>query len=544
VLSETNLNESLEAVVVSALSNLVCRLGTGFVPYIIPVRRKLRKLHAATSDSQSLTGTLANASSSKIAGRLDEYEALVNRLLKQRPLPPEPADMSDMTFKTDEKILIRVNNKTSVDNSFQIGLTSLETAWALVDRNNASDLVEWMRRLTIELIRQSPSPIIRSCAILAKSYVPLAQELFNCSFSCIWEELFASTVSDVNDDIPLINGIEMALNSPQIPPYIQTSLLNLSEFMEMRDQCLPIDVRLLARQAQAANMFAKSLRFREIEFGSKNVPPSTECVNALISLNNQLGLHDRAIGVLDYLEGNYPDIEIQPQWLEKLCRWEDARQSYEAINAVFYETYPNDTPCNHAEWMNAELGRLRCLSALGEYEGLESRARKLKEYIKMYGETSGREGASHSYSFDGASMDLKRLGANAAWMLGEWTSMDEFLESDHKITQEHTDARDTEERGEVMLGENLSFYKAVLAIHNRQYDKARAVISDTRSQLSGSIRSLLSESYSRANRAMVTMQVLSEMEEVVDFKQVGEMLLCYFVLCCLCWCIVYVGLFF
>ena len=30
------------------------------------------------------------------------------------------------------------------------------------------DLVEWMRRLSIELIRQSPSPIIRACATLAK----------------------------------------------------------------------------------------------------------------------------------------------------------------------------------------------------------------------------------------------------------------------------------------------------------------------------------------------------------------------------------------
>jgi hypothetical protein len=37
--------------------------------------------------------------------------------------------------------------------------------------------------------------------------------------------------------------------------------------------------------------------------------------------------------------------------------------------------------------------------------------------------------------------------------------------------------------------------------------------------LSGSIGSLLSKSYSRGYRAMVTMQVLAEMEEVVDYKQ-------------------------
>jgi hypothetical protein len=48
------------------------------------------------------------------------------------------------------------------------------------------------------------------------------------------------------------------------------------------------------------------------------------------------------------------------------------------------------------------------------------------------------------------------------------------------------------------------------------------LISDTRSKLAGSIGSLLSEKYSRAYRAMVTMQVLAEMEEVVDYKRVVD----------------------
>ena len=41
------------------------------------------------------------------------------------------------------------------------------------------------------------------------------------------------------------------------------------------------------------------------------------------------------------------------------------------------------------------------------------------------------------------------------------------------------------------------FYRTVLAIHNREYDRARADISSMRSEMSGSISSLLSESYSR-----------------------------------------------
>ena len=87
--------------------------------------------------------------------------------------------------------------------------------------------------------------------------------------------------------------------------------------MDMQDKRLPIDVRLLARQAQAANMFAKCLRFREVEFASNNIQPSDECIDALISVNNQLGLSDRAIGALQYLKIRYPNIKIKPLWLEK-----------------------------------------------------------------------------------------------------------------------------------------------------------------------------------------------------------------------------------
>ena len=42
---------------------------------------------------------------------------------------------------------------------------SLEAGWALAGRTSASDLTEWVRRLGIEFLMQSPSPIIRQCAV-------------------------------------------------------------------------------------------------------------------------------------------------------------------------------------------------------------------------------------------------------------------------------------------------------------------------------------------------------------------------------------------
>ena len=388
-------DQVLQTSALTALSRLVCRLGTSYLPFVIPVRRKLKHIQIREGGKMP---------------RLDEYESLVTRLLKQRPLPAEPSDISDMIDGQDDRIKLR-DPPYKPYSDLQIGLQSLETAWALADRNNALDLVEWMDRLSIELIRQSPSPIIRYCATLAKAHRPLAAELFNSSFNCVWDEVYASDLNEIMDDISLINGIEMALNSPEIPKDIVIALLNLAEFMDMQDKRLPIDVRLLARQAQAVNMFAKCLRFREVEFSSKNVEPSIECIDALISVNNQLGLSDRAIGVLEYLKISYPHIAIQPLWLEKLYRWKDAQQSYRKVNLSIIEL--TDNPLKYTNWVTSELGTLRCLNALGEYEELESSARSFKDKILK----PSTEGIEEYYSWKSAT-ELRRLGANAGTLCG------------------------------------------------------------------------------------------------------------------------------
>jgi hypothetical protein len=120
----------------------------------------------------------------------------------------------------------------------------------------------------------------------------------------------------------------MAMSSSRIPTHLVHALLDLSEFMAMHDKRLPIDAQLLARRAQAANMFAKSLYYLEAEFNSPNVLPSIECVDAMIKVNNELGFQDKSIGLLNIVSEKYPHIQIKPFWLEELDRWEDACRSY------------------------------------------------------------------------------------------------------------------------------------------------------------------------------------------------------------------------
>lgn len=478
-----------QSLVMSTLCYIVCRLGTGFLPYVVLVNRKLASL---SSGKDAMNGKIP---------KCDEYESLISRLFKQRSLPVDSLDNVSITMKVIDKVRSRIQNaKLATETGFQINIQSLETAWALADRNSSSNLVEWMNRLSNELIRQSPSSIIRSCAVLANTYRPLAEELFNIAFYCVWNELFSVQMGEVVMEAPLVSGIEMALQSPEIPKNIMISLLNLAEFMDVHDLPLPIDVRILARQAQSANMFAKCLRYREVEFQSKNLKPSLECVDALITVCNQLGLGDRAIGILRYLKFEFPDVDIQPQWLEKLCRWDEAFKAYEEqIHDLKNLHKGNYFPIKNDHCINMELGRLRCLHALGEYEDLLENAQYLRSQMKQSDDSLYWE----------ATAEVQRLGSYAAWMLGKWESMEEFLEGEVRADDCH----------DVTLWNNVFFFKAVLAIHQQDYSRSLTLINDIRNSLSNGITALLSESYSRAYRAMVTMQILAEMEEVVEFKQ-------------------------
>ena len=46
-------------------------------------------------------------------------------------------------------------------------------------RVSKDDWLEWHRRLSIELLKESPSPALRSCWTVAQQYAQLARDLFN-----------------------------------------------------------------------------------------------------------------------------------------------------------------------------------------------------------------------------------------------------------------------------------------------------------------------------------------------------------------------------
>ncbi|CAH1435374.1 unnamed protein product [Lactuca virosa] len=95
-----------------------------------------------------------------------------------------------------------------------------------------------MRHFNIELLKESPSPAIRTCARLAQLQPFFGRELFATGFVSCCSQLCESSQK------ALVRSLEMAFSSPNIPPEILATLLNLAEFMEHDEKPLPIYIRL------------------------------------------------------------------------------------------------------------------------------------------------------------------------------------------------------------------------------------------------------------------------------------------------------------
>ncbi|XP_027228160.1 serine/threonine-protein kinase mTOR isoform X1 [Penaeus vannamei] len=349
-----------------------------------------------------------------------------------------------------------------------VGVQSLQKAWLFTRLVSKDDWLEWLRRFSIELMKASPSPALRSCYSVATTYVQLSRDLFNAAFVSCWSELNESLQDD------LLQSLRQALTSQDIPEITQT-LLNLAEFMEHCDKGpLPLELQLLGEKAMECRAYAKALHYKEEEF---HKGPTSEVLEHLISINNKLGQKEAAAGLLEYArKNNRTDMKVQERWHEKLHDWDQALQAYQTK----LETRPDD--------LELTLGQMRCLEALGEWGELYS---------------VSCEWWSSSMN-DECRAQMARVAAASAWAMGQWTSMEEYTKFIPRDTQEG------------------AFYRAVLSVHKDQYPVAQQLIDSARDLLDTELTAMVGESYQRAYNAMVAVQMLAELEEVIQYKLVPE----------------------
>ncbi|CAI5743278.1 unnamed protein product [Hyaloperonospora brassicae] len=459
---------------------------------------------------------------------------------------------------------------------------NLQRAWEASQRSTKEDWLEWMRRFSIELLRESPSAALRSCCALAQAYNPLARALFNPAFVSCWNELY-----EQYQDY-LVRALETAFQSDTIPAEILQTLLNLAEFMEHDVEALPIDIRELGELAQKCHVYAKALHYKELEF---HTSPST-CIEALISINNQLGQPEAAVGILKYAQAHHSRvIQVKETWFEKLQDWRAALALYNRRLQCAQEHGENEQGLD----IEVCIGKMRCLEALGEWEELSALAARVWSFLRSPERTSaktsaassrgrllsaglapssasgGGSGASDfapmrraSSSSHGSSSclaaaggppsasshqsgddycdeatALKRvamLGARASWCLSQWDSMTQYVtecaaQNDSTSAFIFKTASGTvhgngygHTHGYGIFGADedvteLSLYQSILAVHQGNFVRAEALIDATRKTLDTKLGALVGKSYSRAYRSMVTLQQLSELEEVVTYKK-------------------------
>ncbi|KAI6713291.1 hypothetical protein JHW43_004164 [Diplocarpon mali] len=390
----------------------------------------------------------------------EKYELLVSKLQKGEQLPQD-LNADDRFRNSSDETSLEVQNKKLDSNPVH-----LKAAWDASGKSTKEDWQEWMRRFSVTVLTESPNQALRACAALASIYPPLARELFNSAFVSCWGDLFEPYQDD------LIQNIETAIRSPHVTPDLLGILLNLAEFMEHDDKALPIDIRVLGREAGRCHAWAKALHYKELEFLQDQ---SSGAVEALIQINNQLQQYDAAIGILRKAQLYKDGIQLRETWFEKLERWEEALEFYRKRELEFPE---------QADSFDVIMGKMRCLHALGEWDSLSALAQD-----KWH--TSGLE----------IRRAVAPLATAAAWGLGQWDLMDDYL----SVMKANTPDR--------------SFFGAILALHRNQFQETAVYVQKAREGLDTELSALVSESYNRAYTVVVRVQMLAELEELVIYKQ-------------------------
>ncbi|KAH8649050.1 armadillo-type protein [Xylariales sp. PMI_506] len=390
------------------------------------------------------------------------YDLLVAKLQKGEVLPQDLSSETRFIDQADEPSIAELGSK-----KLEMNAIHLKSAWDTKGKSTKEDWQEWLRRFSTTLLSESPNHALRACALLASVYLPLARELFNSAFVSCWSELYEQFQDE------LIANIENAIRSENVPPDLLGLLLNLAEFMEHDDKALPIDIRVLGREAARCHAYAKALHYKELEFLQDQSGPAVE---ALIVINNQLQQYDAAIGILRKAQLYKDGIQLRETWFEKLERWDEA--------LAFYNKREKEIPADQPVPIDIVMGKMRCLHALGEWDALASLT-----------------GNAWSNSAPEVQRRIAPLATAAAWGLGKWDSMDNYLQS----MKRHSPDR--------------SFFAAILALHRNQFREAAACIQQTREGLDTELSALVSESYNRAYQVIVRVQMLAELEEIITYKQ-------------------------
>ncbi|WVQ81658.1 hypothetical protein IAT38_003783 [Cryptococcus sp. DSM 104549] len=389
------------------------------------------------------------------------YDQLITKLLNRERLPPDLgpveryANDQNQEPAAPDQVPLKVNQQ------------ALKIAWDcshLMNTTNKTEWISWIIGLGHEMMRESPSQAIRAARSLALSSNAFTKELFNVAFYSCWQELFESYQED------LWHNLDRAIRKEDVPGDVVNMVLGATQFLEHDEKEVAIESRVLGSVAINYQALAVALHYKEQEFF---LDPSADVIEDLIDVNQKLQQSDAAWGTLEWAQ-THMDMTTEVVWYEKLGRWEEALQVWNARDA--------DPSTTFSEWDITE-GKVTCLHAMGEWE-------QLSDFVQTrWAHRSADE-----------KKILSPLAAAASWSLKQWDLMDDYIAA---------------MKGD---GADRAFFKAILAVHRNQIPTALRQIAKARERLDPELTSLTGDSYGRAYDTVVRIQMLAELEEIITYK--------------------------
>lgn len=318
------------------------------------------------------------------------------------------------------------------------------------------DWNEWLRKTSLELLKKSPSPVLKSCASLAEEYLELAAELYNVAFLQIWQIL-------QNDQRhKMIYHIKRVLNTNPPPPLnVRQTILNLTEFMGRQNHFSELEPEFLAKASKDALAYAKTLYFCEQLF---ELNPERQ-MEVLIEIYTLLGQPESAAGLLKIAKKH--KIETKVSWHEKLQHYDEALEEYNKPGNPNQDIVP----------------KIKCVNEMGDWKLV------LESCNKLIAEDKSKR------------KDVADLAVNATINLGKWDQAKEWIE--------YVDAGN----------EHYSFWNAILSIKREDYDEAERQIKANRLLIYNQISQLLTFSSNHSADSLIRLQQLFELEEIIGIKR-------------------------
>jgi phosphatidylinositol kinase/protein kinase (PI-3 family) len=84
----------------------------------------------------------------------------------------------------------KADDRAAESTKLSVNQQHLKQAWDVSQISTKDEWRDWLHRLSVEFMRESPSHALRACMSLVDVHPPLSKELFNAAFISCWGEMY------------------------------------------------------------------------------------------------------------------------------------------------------------------------------------------------------------------------------------------------------------------------------------------------------------------------------------------------------------------